>query len=121
MSQFIIPIDQTRQAQVGWDPPLQTYYGQVYKIDKNGERVDIFVENDEEKDGTLVWVGTSHNEVPTVEYLQLLLHEHVTIPPNIRGHLELEQEGESRGSHLARHLGAKLRKQAGVYGTHLGS
>jgi hypothetical protein len=109
MSQFIIPIDSTKEAQIGWDPPLQTYYGRVYKLDENGEPVDVEIVDDEEKDGNILWVGTSIGEIRTVEQLEILLEDHVKIPRNIVIQLEVPQEGEKRSSSDARSLGNRLR------------
>lgn len=109
MSQFIIPIDGTKEAQIGWDPPLQTYYGRVYKLDENGEAVDIEIVDGEEKDGNILWVGTSHGEIRTVEQLEILLKDHLAIPRNIVIQLEVPQQGENRFSSDARSLGNRLR------------
>ena len=73
MSQFIVPIDETRACQLGWDPMLQTYYGRVYKLDENGEPIDIEIVNDQEQSGNILWVGASHEEIPTVECLEIAL------------------------------------------------
>ena len=100
MSQFIIPIDGNKEAQIGWDPGLKTYYGRVYST---GEPVDS-----EEKDGNILWVGTSLGEIRTVEQLEILLKDHVKIPRNIVIQLEVPQEGESRSSSDARSLGNRL-------------
>lgn len=80
MSQFIFRAGKDLECQVGWDPALQTFYGQVYKTDEDG-RVDVYEENGEEKDGTIHWVGTSPGEIKTVEELQDRLKPVVQILP----------------------------------------
>lgn len=109
MSQFIIPIDGTKGCQVGWDRPLQTFYGRVYKIDENGEPVDVEIVDGEEKDGNILWVGTSFEEIRTVEQLEILLNDHVKIPRDIVIQMEVPQEGEARSASSARALGNRLR------------
>jgi len=59
-------IDGRTECLVGWDNPLQTFFGQVYRIDAAGERVDVFEEKGEEHDGTLLWVGGRFGEIETV-------------------------------------------------------
>ncbi len=109
MSRFIIPIDETKEAQVGWDPPLQTFYGRVYKLDEHGEPVDIEIVGGEEKDSNILWVGTKPKEIRTVEWLEILLKDHLVIPRNIVVQLEVPQDGENRFSSSARSLGNRLR------------
>lgn len=80
MSRFTFRAGKDTECQVGWDAPLETFYGQVYKVDKDG-RVDVYEEKSEEKDGTIHWVGTSMNEVPTLEELEQKLRPHVQMLP----------------------------------------
>lgn len=81
MSQFIFQAGKDTECQVGWDHPLETFYGQVYKVDEEG-RVDVYEgEDGEEMDGTIHWVGTSPKEIKTVEDLEQRLKPHVQILP----------------------------------------
>ena len=64
---------------VGWDSPMQTFFGQVYKVDSRGERTD---------DEPLLWVGTHQGEIHAVEELARLLRaEKASIPSEIYGKL----------------------------------
>ena len=83
MSQHVIPIDKTKECLVGWDPPLNTFFGQVYRIDEHGGRIDIFEEGGEEKDGTILWVGGFFGEISTVSELAKKLSPFVTLPRNV--------------------------------------
>ncbi len=109
MSQFIIPINDAKVCQLGWDPPMQTYYGRVYKLDEKGEPVDIEIVDGEEKDGNILRVGTNFQEIRTVEQLEILLKNHVKIPRDIVIQLEVPQESEDRYASAARSLGNRLR------------
>jgi hypothetical protein len=65
MSQYFIRVDDETEAMVGWDEMLGTFYGQVYKIDQEGERV----EEDEDGNDIVLFVGAKHNEIRTVDEL----------------------------------------------------
>ena len=67
MSQHIVPLDSTTEAVVGWDPPMETFFAQIYKIDETGERISA------EDNGTILWIGTRSREIYELETLIGLL------------------------------------------------
>jgi hypothetical protein len=60
---------------------MQTFFGQIYRVDKDGERVDA------EEDGTILWVGRRHNEIKSVYVLATQLRPRAEIPSKIYGAL----------------------------------
>ena len=62
------------ECMVGWDEPIQTFFGQVYAVNDEGERIE---------DSTSLWVGTRIREILTVDTLVALLKPQVTIPDEI--------------------------------------
>ena len=72
MSQHVFRVDVDHECVVGWDPMLLTFFGQVYKIDKSGERVPP------EDNGTVLWVGASPGvHIRSVRELERLLSPYV--------------------------------------------
>ena len=84
MSQSVFRVDDQTECMVGWDPPLQTFFGQVYKVDEEDERVE---EDKDGNDGMILWVGTRHAEIQSVDDLARKLQFHVMLPENIRKEL----------------------------------
>jgi len=64
---------------VGWDSPLQTYFGQV--IDKATDR-DFDMK---------LWVGTNPRELNTVAELQDRLKDYAIIPKEVQNALAFDQ------------------------------
>lgn len=77
MSQFTFRAGRNLECLVGWDPPLNTFYGQVYRTDSEG-RID---EDEDGNDGTILWVGTEYAEVLTVDELEDRLRPIVQMLP----------------------------------------
>jgi len=77
-------VDDQTECAVGWDVPLETFFGQVYKVDEQGERVE---ETADGEDGTILWVGTEPAEIRTVDELVRLLKPHAVLPEDIYGAL----------------------------------
>lgn len=78
MSQHIFPVSEGVECMVGWDPPLCTFFGQVYKVDEEGERID-----DEDEGGGMIFrVGASFREVVTVDHLAKCLRPYVERIPD---------------------------------------
>lgn len=92
MSQMVVPIDKHTECLLGWDNPLQTFFGQVYRIDEEGERVDLYEEDCVEKDGTILWVGASVGEIATVEDLAARLRPFVELPRDVKDRLSAEND-----------------------------
>lgn len=80
MSQTIFQMDDQTECMVGWDPPLGTFFGQVYKINEEGERVE---ETEKGESGTILWVGTTPAEIRTVDELARKLKPHAVLPKAI--------------------------------------
>ena len=78
MSQFVFPVSEEIECMVGWDVQMQTFFGQVYKVDENGDRLDA------EEGGTLLWVGSKNCEIRTVDELARQLISRAIIPNDIR-------------------------------------
>lgn len=83
MSQKVFKIDDQTACRVGWDPPLETFFGQVYTVDADGEQCD----GDDGAPNTILWVGTKPGEIRTVDELARLLQPHAVLPEDIRNEL----------------------------------
>lgn len=68
---------------VGWDPPLATYFAQVWD--------ELTDENDEEEP-QILWVGCFAREIPTVDELGRHLEPFVTLSPELREQLARDRE-----------------------------
>ena len=81
MSRYTIaPHDPHYEVIVGWDPPMQTLFGQV------------FVTTIEEDDTACVlWVGLDVQELTTVAALQDALQAYATLPAAVVAQLEHDQ------------------------------
>lgn len=66
----IFQVNKTTEAMVGWDRMLESFFGQVYLVDEDGERVE---EGGPGDDGMLLWVGASQPQIRTVDDLQTQL------------------------------------------------
>ncbi|MEO8637322.1 MAG: hypothetical protein ABI430_00275 [Candidatus Taylorbacteria bacterium] len=78
MSQEIFSVADDVECLVGWDVPMQTFFGQVYRVDEKGERAE---------DEPILWVGKKPEAIRTVDHLQELLRPRTVIPPVIRRRL----------------------------------
>jgi hypothetical protein len=77
MSRYKIPADDPRyDVIVGFDDPLDTFFGQIF---------DTTVP--EEDDNCVLWVGATLQALPTVDVLQDCLHAYATIPPEVMAQL----------------------------------
>ena len=82
MSRYPVPAhDATTAVIVGWDPPLQTFFGQVMQP----------VTSVDEDDTCVVWVGTQPQEIPTVAQLCTHLHPYADIPVTMQARLTRDQ------------------------------
>lgn len=74
MSQNVFSVSPGVECLVGWDPPMGTFFGQVYAVNKKGERVD---------DEMIFRIGGIPDQVRTVDHLQEALRPYATIPKEI--------------------------------------
>jgi hypothetical protein len=86
MSQRIVPIDKTKEAQIGWDQPMLTYYAQIYKLDESGRRVSA------EHGGTILWVGTKQTELYTLEDLIVALRGQLKLTHEMKVQLHCDRD-----------------------------
>jgi hypothetical protein len=84
MSRSVFRVNDQTECAVGWDAPLGTFFGQVYKIDEQGERVE---ETEDGEDGTILWVGTKPAEIRTVDELARRLLPHAILTHGIHAEL----------------------------------
>lgn len=89
MSQYVVAATEDGLGcLLGWDPPLGTYFAQVYLVDDEGGRVDLYLDDDEnEQSGTVLWVGHSPGEIRSVDELVGSLGELIEVPGNIKAAL----------------------------------
>ena len=79
MSRYVIKNDGKREVKVGWDPPLATYFLQVY---------DLTADDDDETNRIIVWEGLAPNAITTVEALEAMVKEWAFLPWSVRGSLK---------------------------------
>ena len=86
MSRYVLPAhDPTLRVTVGWDPPLQTFFGQVVRPTTAPHADDTLV----------IWIGTRAQEIPSVAQLCRQLAAYAAIPRATQARLAREQR-ESR-------------------------
>ena len=82
MSRYPVPAhDATMVVTVGWDPPLQTFFGQVVRPTTSAD----------EDDACVVWIGTHPQEIATVAQLCTHLHPYADIPLTMQARLTRDQ------------------------------
>ena len=82
MSRHLLPAhDPTLRVTVGWDPPLQTFFGQVVRPATAPHADDTLV----------AWLGTRAQEIPSVVQLGRQLAAYAAIPPATQARLAREQ------------------------------
>ena len=83
MSRYGIQDSRGRDAVVGWDPPLQTFFVQGDLIDQHGQ----------EREVPGICIGGFPEEISTVETLSDVIHEKlgVDLPPTLRDQLMQDQ------------------------------
>ena len=83
MSRYEIQDSRGRDAVVGWDPPLQTFFLQG----------DFIGEDGREREVPGIWIGGFPEEISTVETLSDVIHEKlgVDLPPTLRDQLMQDQ------------------------------
>lgn len=84
---------------VGWDPPCQTFFLEVFDATKS-----------EDEDAVLLWLGTKVGEISTVVALEDTLTAHAeltsgaTLTPELRRKLEEDQATSTQPSALQRRV-----------------
>src|SRR3954451_21497316 len=68
-------------AVVGYDPPLGTFFTQVFRRRRLGACARV-----------VRWIGTDVQELPTIEALTAALADVLTIPTTIQAHLQQDQQ-----------------------------
>jgi hypothetical protein len=82
MSRYTIPAHAARyHVVVGWDPPLATFFGEVW---------DRTVPDEHDEAACLLWAGAALGALPTVDALQACLQAYATIPPEVVAQLHQE-------------------------------
>lgn len=71
---------------VGWDPPLKTYFAQVWD-----ERAE------DEEEALIAWAGCYAGEVPSVGMLAAALEPFVTLAPELTEQLARERADDIAG------------------------
>ena len=92
--------DQTLEIAVGFDPPLNTFFAQVIK---HGPADDLTVE-----DETIVWVGTSRNEVSDSAILSTVFAPYLELSAPDIERLEQDRGEIDREPTLLQRLGENL-------------
>ena len=94
MSRYAIaPHDPRYEVVVGWDPPMQTLFGQVFVTT---------IEDDDT--ACMLWVGLEVQALTTVAALQDALQAYATLPTAVVAQLEHDQANTSPPSALQVHL-----------------
>jgi hypothetical protein len=82
MSRYEIPArDSQHTVAVGWDNPLSTFFGQVSRP----------VEDEDEDDPTILWVGGAPREVLSVEDLAAHLAPYAALAPAMAERLRADR------------------------------
>jgi hypothetical protein len=70
MSRYLIPAIQTEhRIVVGWDSPMASFFAEVTDLNVEAA-IERGESSEEEVDATILWVGTTLGELPTLEQLQ---------------------------------------------------
>jgi len=82
MSRYPIPAQDLRDdVIVGWDDPLETFFGQVFDTTAG-----------ENEEGCVYWEGADYRACQTVEALQAHLRPYATIPDPVVAQLRADQQ-----------------------------
>src|SRR5438105_4387074 len=75
---------------LGWNPPLSTYFAQVWKGEP-GSSENIPSDHLDYEPEPLFWIGVTREEIPTVETLAECLKPYATIPAELTATLRAER------------------------------
>ncbi len=82
-------------AVIGWDPPLQTFFAQVERVNPD----------DEDDDGEmLVWEGTKFNQHSHLGFILPKLKPYCTVPQGMLDRLARDQASSTTPSPLQREM-----------------
>jgi hypothetical protein len=82
MSRYRITSHASRsEVIVGWDPPLETFFGQVF----------VPAAAEEDDDACVLWVGGALRALPTVAVLQECLRGYATLPEDVVARLHHDE------------------------------
>lgn len=92
MSRYLIPaIQPEHRIVVGWDSPLASFFAEVTDLN-----VEAAVErgecSEEEVDATILWVGTTLGELPTLEHLRSAITPFAILSTDIVEHLQSDYD-----------------------------
>jgi hypothetical protein len=106
MSRYPIPAHASLRASiphvcvvVGWDNPLQTFFGQVLDPDRPLTQPE-----------TVTWIGTRPAEIRTVEELVSAMEPYGTMPEAIVVQLRQEWSARTQATPLQEHMVAMLQR-----------
>jgi hypothetical protein len=91
---------QPNEVVVGWDPPFQSFFLEVFDVAKG----------EDEDDEVLLWLGPPVGEIPTVAALEATLAAHAeltsgaTLTPELRRKLEEDRANSSQPTPYQRHM-----------------
>ena len=106
MSRYAIaPHDPRYAVIVGWDPPMQTLFGQVFTTS---------IEDDDA--ACVLWVGLEIQALTTVAALQAALQAYATLPAAVVAQLEHDQASTSPPSALQARMLQWLRATSPQHG-----
>jgi hypothetical protein len=84
MSHYLIPARKSKdEVRVGWDPMQNTYFAHVIDMTKD--------EDDEDRD--VLWIGTTFNEVHSLEILEATLLEFAVMSEDMKHQLYGDANG----------------------------
>lgn len=95
MSRYVIEDSPRREVVVGWDPPLGTFFGQIF-----GTQVP------EDENDCIWWVGDGKHAVPALQDLEEALKEQgVELDEEVRAQLIADQQTPWTPGPLQRRFG----------------
>jgi hypothetical protein len=96
MSRYTIPAHEARyHVVVGWDPPLATFFGEVW---------DTTVPDEHDDAACVVWAGAALGALPTVAALQTCLAAFATLPEDVMAQLRHDEATPTPRSPLQERL-----------------
>ena len=96
MSRYAIaPHDARSAVIVGWDPPMQTLFGQVFATT---------AANTDDDAACVLWVGLEVQALTTVAALQDALQAYATLPAEVVAQLQHDQATTRPRSALQEHM-----------------